>query len=330
MAYLTRYVPGGFSPSTLIQSAQVDGELDQILAMINGTPTASQIKYDHNGATTGFILNNSGGGIIAAFQVAGTNKAYINSVGQWHSLLTTGTAPLKVDSTTLVANLNAASVQGISDPLSLSGASQSITGTATPELKIVGSTSSAFELDDSGEAGSSRFRIYNAAGDVKFQVYRDAGPFWVDILKIDISAETLQDGSGNTLATQTYVGGHKSTWSFGVFYAGAIDTSVVQAVWIIPNDEDLMQVERVRWLFQSGSPTGTSQIKLWHMNSSGVEQNSQTFSILVGDTALNTYDVDVNPNWSMASGDYLKWTVIADGGHQDISIHAQGNQSIWT
>lgn len=328
MAFLSRLYD--FTPSTLIQSSQVDEEFQQLVDILGGGEVATQVKFTHSGSTTGVEVDNTGGGILQIWKVAGVAKAKINVSGQIESLLTTGTAPLVVASTTMVSNLNAEQVGGKvgTNLVQYTDESGLYTGNDNPQIKLSGAVSATLELDDSGEAGLSQFRIRNVAGDILFQVYDDVSA-WADIMKLDMSASEFQDSAGSKYASEAHVAARKSTWSFGVFYAGAIGTTVKQAIWIIPNDEDLMTVTRVRWLFQSGSPTGTSQIKLQHKNSAGTQQNTQTFSILVGDTAGQSYDVDVSADWNMASGDYLEWSIIADGGHQDISIHAQGEQSIY-
>lgn len=94
-----------FTAGSLIQSAQVNGELDQVVQLLNGTKLdTTQLK--HNSAVV-LIVDNTGGNTIAEFRVAGTAKSKVNAAGQFESLLATGTAPLVVASTTMVTNLNA-------------------------------------------------------------------------------------------------------------------------------------------------------------------------------------------------------------------------------
>jgi hypothetical protein len=330
MAFLARLYD--FTPSTLIQSAQVDAEFQQLVDILGGGENAKQVKFSHSGSTTGVSVNNTGGGIIQAWEVSGVVKARIAATGQIESVLTTGTAPLIVASATMVANLNADTVDGVhgTNLLVNNAASQEIDGGATTFLALAGDTGATLRFVDDDGSGEP-----NCALDYVGANNRITFTSWDGIDQV-VSGAYFQGSDGNLydkndsqLASQSYVAARKTTWSFGVFYAGAISTGIKQAVWIIPNDEDLMTVTRVRHIFQSGSPTGTSQIKLWHKNSAGTTQNSKTMSILSTDNANQTYDVDVSPDWNLASGDYLEWTVVADGGHQDISIHAQGEQSIY-
>ena len=329
MAYLARLYD--FTPSTLIQSSQVDAEFQQLIDILGAGENTKQVEFSHSGGTTGVVVNNTGGGILQAWEVSGVVKAKINPSGQIESVLATGTAPLVVASETVVANLNADTVDGVhgSNLLVDNAASQEIDGGTEVELILAADTRAQLIWRDKDGTGEPEFRLAWGAVDSGIQF-----SFWdgIDTITFGPYVDTtgdLYNDQHQPYAIEDYVDAKLTTWSFGVFYAGAISIGIKQAVWIIPNDEDLMTVTRVRHIFQSGAPTGTSTIKLWHMNSAGVEQNSQSFNILVGDDADQTYDVDVSADWNMASGDYLQWTITADGGHQDISIHAQGEQSIY-
>jgi hypothetical protein len=333
MAYMTRYKSGGFTASTLIVSDEVDGEFDQIIALLNGTATSSQIKYTHNAATVGLTVDNTGGGHVQEWLVSGVAKARIKATtGQIESTITTGTAPLVVASTTMVPNLNADTVDGKhgANLVATTDSAVLFTGAAAPSLKLEGSTSAEIELDDTGETGSSRFRILNSAGDVKFQVYRDGGPFWVDILKIDISAESFLDGSSSEFATKTHVDASTTYWSWGIFYAGAIDTSIVQPNYIAPSGAEAVKVQTIKLIYRNGTPTGSSTFNVYRKNSSGTIQDTQAVTLTSGATAGTVYETDISPDWTMAANDYLDVVVTASGGHRDISVQVHGTQSLVT
>jgi hypothetical protein len=326
MSYLARLYD--FTPSTLIQSAQVDAEFAQLVDILGGAKTDTQVKIVHAAATSLLELDNTGGGLVASFKVAGVEKAKVNASGQFESTIATGTAPFVVASTTAVTNLNADTVDGVhgTNLLVDNAASQTIDGGATTVIEIKSDTLSTLRfLDDIG--GSNPHMRIQTDGTSIMEWYRYNGTD-THALLLDLSSTgVLRDGSGNQYATQAYVETKKTAWSYGVFYAGGVDPSVIQAIWVVPDDVDTMQVDHLKWVYQSGSPTGTTQIKLQHKNSLGVEQNTTTISILSTDGSLKTLTSDI-ADWTLAVDDFLQWTIVADGGHQDISIHAQGWQSM--
>jgi hypothetical protein len=325
-----------FTTGTTISSTNMNAELDQLVAILNGTGVATTVHISGTGAGESLIVNNSGTGKIASFTKTGSEKLRINNTGVLESLIATGTAPFIVASTTRVDNLNAHYLGGelASNYPKLDQSNTFVVNGGWNEQELESDTASQIMFHDTA-AGSTAWpyqRMRSAAKLIKFQASPDNST-WTDIARLNATTSKLQvDQSvgGNNwsdVASVAYVESKKTAWSFGVFYAGGIDTSIVQAAWVVPNDVDVITLDRVRYVYQSGTPTGTSQIKLWHLNSSGVSQNTQVVSIFAANTVLNSYQLDIT-DWTLAQGDILYWTVIADGGHQDISIHAQGVQSL--
>jgi len=325
-----------FTTGTTISSVNVNAELDQLVGALNGTGMAHTVTLLGTGAGTTLSADNTGGGKVASFLVSGVEKLLVNTAGQLESVLTTGTAPFIVASTTEVANLNAASVGGTlaSNLAKLDSANTFVVNNGWNQQELESDTASQILFKDTA-AGSVLWpyiRIRSAAKLLRFAASAD-NTTYVDIARLNAATKKLQvdktvDGNDwSDVASEAYVEGKTTAWSFGVFYAGGVDTGIVQAIWVVPNDVDTILMDRIRWVFQSGTPTGTTQIKLQHKNALGVEQNTQTISILVGDTALNSYEVNV-ADWTLLEGEFLQWTIVADGGHQDISIHAQGTQTL--
>lgn len=324
MAYLGRLYD--FTPGQLIQSTQVDLEFAQLVDTLNGAKTNAQVRLIHAAGTVGLEVDNTGGGIIQTWKKNGAAVAHVNIDGQFESDLATGTAPIKVDSTTMVANLNADTVDGVeaTSLLRTDVDSQIIASGAVQRLAINSTTASILELNETVTA-DGEFRIITQGGVTLLEWYDDTLVQWLTFLRLDHTTDTVKY-KNSELVSLSDVDLATIPWSFGVFYAGGIDVSVKQAIWVVPNDEDSMIIDRIRWVFQSGSPTGTSQIKLQHKNSAGAELNTWTASLLVGDSSLTTYELDVG-NVGTTQGDFFEWTVMADGGHQDISIHVQGTQT---
>lgn len=112
MALLARLTT--FVPATTILSSEVNGEFNQLVNLLNGTSTSVHGLLKMNDASTPpLILDQLGSGPIQRWRLTGAEKALINSTGQFESVLTTGTAPMVVASTTEVANFNASRVGGI-------------------------------------------------------------------------------------------------------------------------------------------------------------------------------------------------------------------------
>lgn len=326
MSYLSRSYD--FTPSTLIQSSQVDAEFNQLVNILNGSKTDTQVKIVHNTSSEAFAVDNTGGGVIASFKVGGVEKAKINASGQFESTLTTGTAPLVVASTTKVDNLNADTVDGYggSDLAKLSG-SNTFTGT-NPIQTFQGTESSGLILEDTGETWS-KLRVLNDGGVVAIARFDD--PTWEVFVRFNLTTKKLQisDDNGSNWSNVASVD-DDTFWTWGVFYAGAIDTSIKQSQWIVPASIDSVQAKHIRLIYQSATPTGTSTFTIRHKNSSGVEQNNKSVSLTSGATAGAVYDSDIDPDWTLVAGDYLEIEVAADGGHQDISVHVQGTQTLGT
>jgi len=325
MAFLTRVTD--FTPGTLIQSAQVDAELDQFIDILGAGENSKQVEFSHSGSTIGLNVNNSGGGIIQTWEISGVVKIKVNAAGQLESDLTTGTAPFIVDSTTVVANLNAALLGGVAAAdFAVTASDETFDNGTDTVLTIQGSASAALVIDDTTHA-NGEFRLLADEDLLKVQV-NDGG--WVTIAIFDGTNDQIQDAAGSPLVSVADATAYTTTWSFGVFYAGPIDTGVVQAQWIVPDSVSAMTALEGNWSYQNGTPTGSSTIKVQWMDSAGSEKGTETFTLLIGDSQDTTYQHTFAGSWLTVAGDFFKWTVLTDGGHQDISLQVQGTQTLIT
>ena len=325
MAFLTRVTD--FTAGTLIQSAQVDAELDQFINILGAGENSKQVEFSHSGSTTGLTVDNTGGGIVQLWEVGSVAKIKINPSGQLESVITTGTAPLVVASTTVVANLNADLIDGVhgTDLADTSTDETFDSGTDTV-LTVQGSATASLVIDDTTHA-NGEFRLLADEDLLKVQV-NDGG--WVTLAIFDGTADQIQDAAGSPLVSVADATAYTTVWSFGVFYAGPIDTGVVQAQWIVPDSVSAMTALEGNWSYQNGTPTGSSTIKVQWMDSAGSEKGTETFTLLIGDSADTTYQHTFAGSWVTVAGDFFKWTVLGDGGHQDISLHVQGTQTLIT
>lgn len=157
-----------FMPGQVIQSAQVDNELNQITNLLGGVSTGTEVKLVLNAAATPpLTLNQTGAGRIQEWQQAGTTRIRVNNSGALESLLTTGTAPFIVASTTVVANLNADLLDGVD------GASYvTLTGTQTLTNKTLTSPRIGTNILDTN--GNELFNLTATASAVNELTYANA------------------------------------------------------------------------------------------------------------------------------------------------------------
>ena len=98
----------------IIDGDDLKDELDQLVNALNGTNNIDIIIKQSHATLPPLILNQVGAGPIQRWQQNASNKSLINNAGQFESLLTTGTAPFIVASATLIPNLNADLLDGLS------------------------------------------------------------------------------------------------------------------------------------------------------------------------------------------------------------------------
>lgn len=152
MAVLARLYD--FTPGTTITSAEVDAELNQIINALTGVKVNGAHALGYNDSDTPTLtVDNTGAGDIVSFEAGGVEVALVNAVGQFESVLATGTAPLKVASTTKVDNLNADLLDGLSSADFLSATASGTLLAADPYL----------DFDDSG--ADDTIRVQNLNGD---------------------------------------------------------------------------------------------------------------------------------------------------------------------
>jgi hypothetical protein len=103
-----------FTPSTLIQSGQIDSEFNQLVDILSGVSTDKNVVISlDDGTLAPLRLNQTGLGPLLLWAVGGVGKGTIDNFGRFNSLLTTGTAPITVLSTTVCPNLNADLLDGV-------------------------------------------------------------------------------------------------------------------------------------------------------------------------------------------------------------------------
>lgn len=129
---LTTYVPG-----QRIFSSQVNAQDNLVVNLLAGTSTDKNIIVKFSDSSTAVLeLNQLSTGLIEQWKVNSVEKCKINNTGQFESVLTTGTAPLVVASSTKVSNLNADLLDGLS---------------SADFLLATGNSDSTFSIFDNGD-----------------------------------------------------------------------------------------------------------------------------------------------------------------------------------
>jgi hypothetical protein len=259
-------------------------------------------------------------------------KAKVNNVGQFESVLVTGTAPLVVASETLVTNLNAdkldgTHLSGICIKEWGEGDQEIVSNTfSNPYLVIDAAVQGGFTAKSNSTYGGRM--VMGSTGQLKLQVW-DGVSTWKDVLAVTggYATPVLRNTAGNELADKVYVDAKLTTWSFGAFYEGEPTTGAKQARFVIPTGAQNYYLRRIKYVLGAAG-TGSTLIKLEVFNSAGTLQHTYTTTIDAAKVADVVYENDVTDE-QLQPNEYLKWTVTGAGGtHQDISIWAEGDQEV--
>jgi hypothetical protein len=121
----------------------------------------------------------------------------------------------------------------------------------------------------------------------------------------------------------------KTTVSIGAFFEGAVSTSAKQIRWVVPYNAETVTLDRGKFVYGGGSPSGTTTIKIEQFDVSGVSQASDTMDILASHS-VNTVNTDSGISFTLSGNDYLEITCTAAGAHEDLSVWFQGTQEIIT
>ena len=255
MATLARFKT--FVTGDKLTATQANSIQDMLIDLLDGTTTNVNvtIEYGSNDFPT-LRVDNTGGGDIISFQVSGVEKALVNATGQLESTIATGTAPFVVASSTVVANLNAATAA------------------------------------DADALGGSAASLY---------------------------------------ALKTYVDAKTFNWMFPFYVAqpdlGALfDSGRARAGFICPSGMTYL-IDRIRYVYASGTPTGTSTLEFRHYNSTGTLQNSITVNMLSSNVIGNSYESNLS-DITMADGDYFIMVAGTDNGHGQISCQVEGTETV--
>jgi hypothetical protein len=214
-------------------------------------------------------------------------------------------------------------------------------------LRYDNSDAATLAIDNTGggvvldaQVGGVQKALINASGQIESTVATGTPPLVIasTTLVPNLHVATAANGTAlggsasSAYALKTYVDAKVYAWSHTWYIdqpnlGGTFDTEYAFMGIICPSGATYT-IDRVRYLFQSGTVTGNSTVKIKHFNSSSSLQNTFTITLDSGDTALNVYDANLS-DVDMADGDYLVLaTGGTDNGHREITLQIEGTETV--
>jgi hypothetical protein len=338
MATISRYTT--FTDGSKLYAAELNGELNPIIGLLAGTSNYDVKMINNNGGAAVLELDHTGGGDVFDAQVAGVSKFKVNSTGQAVITVPTGNPPMLISSTTVVANLNADYVDGITGTqiVRLDVADQTLTAAGPMWFKIVptgggvdgGAAYLALDARDGTNNVDAYWRIVGHGNDkLNIQQYQNSDTTWYNALVLnrhDSTEPYFQVYHVDTDQMQNIISeGSTVAWAIGAFYEGALSTGAKQVDHIMPERTTLKGV-KMHGVFRSGTLTGQSTIRATVYNSAGTLQGTYDWTIESTDTPGTVYTIDIT-DISFGSLDYVRWAVITANGHADVSVWLHGQQT---
>lgn len=236
-----------FTGGTTILSAQVNAELDQIVQLLSGIGL-NQTSLKHNAAATTLTVDNTGGGVVTDFKVAGVVKAKVNAVGQFESALATGTAPLVIASTTNVPNLNSDTVDG-------KHAADLLLAVAP----VISEATSVSQLDYTQAAGTLRVRnnatgldiLNQTAGTTLFSVDKTT-----KVVTVYAGLVGVTPTAAAHLTRKDYVDGRKVAFSVRMYQASPSAAAQFSAL-VVPAGVSNFTIRALRVVVSTSSTGGS-------------------------------------------------------------------------
>jgi hypothetical protein len=347
MAYLSRFVGGGFVAGAKLYASQLNGELDNLIDALVGTDNKNiKLKYNAGDNPT-LEVWNSGGNVIEFHVGAGDDlKLHVDSSGTLISAVTTGTAPITVASTTVATNLNADFIDGkhLTSLVQSDIAVNTITAAAAEvslELEATGQGADAgkaviyFDMRDTANNVDAWWRLVGHGDDTfRLQQYDQGTTTWIQAMQIDINGATPYFKVWDeALGTLQHVATTKSRTmaQIGAFYEGVIATAAKQATFIASDDSEGLVFTKAKYVFRGGTLVGNTVIEVRKYSNATPPVLNQTVTLTLPntDTIGNVYTVDTT-DMNVAAGESIQWVVTTADLHEDLSVWMIGEQEIKT
>lgn len=337
-----------FLPGDTIRSADVDGEFNQLVGLLNGTSTSIQAYLQlQDNALAVVKLNqvtSNASSIIQEWFSAGVQRAKFDGLGRLHSTVVgsktgTGNEPFVVASSKLVTNLNADMVDGLhaSDIGSVIGGtftSDITISNTNPMLTFEDTTASEadleIELDNDGTDQQLVFR--RASDDQKiFRINVDQGTAQfhnIVVLRTDAGGDvdiTVPVGGSTPdqhLTPKKYVDALKTRWGIGAYFNGVVLTTMQAGQFMCPNSVVEFTFTHIKILFTLGTLTGNTVIEV---RKNGVSIGTGTVTNVTSPNTVVSNDI---VDGTLVADDRISFHVTSAGGHENVTCQLCGTQKV--
>jgi hypothetical protein len=305
-----------FSAATTISSTQMNTNFDDLYNVLAGTNTTTQLKLVSSDGSTPLTLNQTSANYSQEWQDVGTTKLRVLKSGVVESIVSTGTAPLIVASTTKVTNLNADLLDGLSSASYVQVASGVITvAGAIPKFALNSDVNNDWSL----RANTNNDLIFTddtGAADVLFLspsgTLRATGQMRADAAAPLVDSDLTRKDYVDTRVVPIVIGG---------FFPGTASTSAPRPSFIVPDGVVDLKVTKMKITYQGGTNSGTTTVR-WFRNA--VLQNIQDITTEAIGDLISKDIIDI----TLVTGDIIHFDISAAGSHADITVQVIGNMKV--
>jgi len=335
-----------FTAGATLQAVQLNDEFDHLVGALDGTGVVSiSMKYN-NTDVPALLVENSASGVPFEAKIDAASVVRIDTSGRIQSLLSTGTAPLVVASTTVNANFNADLLDGYEAAglIRADQASQVITAASAIvalEIEATGQGADAgeayvyFDVRDTSANVDAWFRVGGVGTDVFIIQAYDDGVGWKSILEADRNGvapyvkvyDPTTDSLEEVATTKA-----KTTISVGAFWQGVVSTGATQVRWIAPANAETIIFDQMVAVYGGGTAVGTTHVHVEWFDEDGLSKDTRGMDVLL--TSTDPADVvkyhDMTDIDTVVAGDYFIIRLTSADLHEDLSFWMQGTQELIT
>ena len=297
-----------FTAGTTISSSQVNAELNQLVQLLSGQKLDTTLLKSTSTSDATLTVDNTGGGKVVEWKVGGAAKARVNAAGQIESVVSTGTAPLVVASTTKVANLNVDKLddKDINDILL----------SVDPSIKVNGGGTSQIDLEHGSTAkvrltnGTTDFSLVNVGTGLTLASVNKSTRVWSFPAAVSFAAEVsgITPTVSASLATKGYVDARKAVVCFTAYHGDGTDFASREVrSYVVPNGTTALVLRRL-WGVSAGGSMGTNRPSCsvyWYRN--GVFQGViGTVAFPASHPVNQVYTVTLGTPVTLQAGDHFR------------------------
>lgn len=320
MATITK--PNTFSASTLIQSSQVNANFDVLYERLSGAAASNSIEvFSTDGSHTPLVVKQTSTGNSQEWQdTSGTTKLQVTQVGVIESLITTGTAPMVVASSTKVDNLNADQVDGLesTDIVQVSGGVVNISHD-DPKIVLdeteIGGREITLEAGTTG--GKKGFLVSDSVSGDLFEVDSDGDATLLGRLVLGYNTPSNEFSA----TPRNYVDERTTPFAIVAFFPGSASTDAARPSFVVPNSANTFTYDRLTATFQAGNNSATTLLRLYI---NGV--SAEGVQLIGGEEDVGDVKVNNITDAELMPGDVVHFQIEVAGSHADVTVQLEGSQ----